>query len=114
VIHQTGRATARFHEQWDLMLTPVLLSPPVPVGWLDTTGYDAATFNERFIRFWGFTNLQNATGQPAISVPLHWSEDGLPVGVQFVASCGDELTLLQLARQLEEAAPWFDRYPARG
>ena len=111
VIHQTGRATARFHQDWDLMLTPVLLSPPVPVGWLDTVNYDPAVFNERFVRFWGFTNLQNATGQPAISVPLHWSADGLPVGVQFVSAYGDELTLLKLARELEAAQPWFDRVP---
>ena len=111
VIHQTGRATARFHQDWDLMLTPVLLSPPVPVGWLDTINYDRALYNERFVRFWGFTNLQNATGQPAISLPLHWSAEGLPVGVQFVSSYGDELTLLKLARELEEAQPWFDRLP---
>jgi amidase/6-aminohexanoate-cyclic-dimer hydrolase len=111
VIHQTGRATARFHQDWDLMLTPVLLSPPVPVGWLDTVNYDPVVFNERFVRFWGFTNLQNATGQPAISVPLHWSADGLPVGVQFVSAYGDELTLLKLARELEAAQPWFDRVP---
>ena len=111
VIHRTGRATARFHEDWDLMLTPVLLSPPVSVGWLDTNGYDPETFNQRFVRFWGFTNLQNATGQPAISLPLHWSAQRLPVGVQFVAPYGDELTLLRLARQLEIAAPWFDNIP---
>lgn len=113
VIHQTGRATARFHESWDLMLTPVLLSPPVPVGWLDTIHYDPDTYRDRFAKFWGYTNLQNATGQPAISLPLHWSADGLPVGVQFVAPFGDELTLLRLARQLEEAAPWFDRLPPK-
>lgn len=112
VIHQTGRATARFHETWDLMLTPVLLAPPVPVGWLDTVRYDPHTYRDRFARFWGYTNLQNATGQPAISLPLHWSEDGLPVGVQLVGRFGDELTLLRIARQLEEAAPWFDRVPA--
>jgi amidase/6-aminohexanoate-cyclic-dimer hydrolase len=111
VIHRAGRACARFHGDWDLMLTPVLLSPPVNVGWLDTINYDAATFNQRFTRFWGFTNLQNATGQPAISLPLHWSADGLPVGVQFVAPYGDELTLLRLAVALETAAPWFDRTP---
>ena len=111
VIHQTGRAVARFHETWDLMLTPTLVSPPVPVGWLDTVDYDPETYRARFGRFWGYTNLQNATGQPAISLPLHWSEDGLPVGVQFVGRFGDELTLLKLARQLEEAAPWFDRTP---
>ena len=110
VIHQTGRATARFHETWDLMLTPVLLAPPVPVGWLDTVNYDSEAFRDRFAKFWGYTNLQNATGQPAISVPLYWSGEGLPIGVQFVARFGDELTLLRLARQLEEAAPWFHRH----
>jgi Asp-tRNA(Asn)/Glu-tRNA(Gln) amidotransferase A subunit family amidase len=113
VIHQTGRTVARFHEIYDLMLTPTLVSPPVPIGWLDTVNYDPEVYGERFTSFWGFTNLQNATGQPAISLPLHWSADGLPVGVQFVGRFGDELTLLQFARQLEEAAPWFDRVPAR-
>jgi len=113
VIHQTGRATAAFHENYDLMLTPTLVSPPVTVGWLDTINYDPEVYRERFARFWGYTNLQNATGQPAISVPLHWDDEGLPVGVQFVGRFGDELTLLQLARQLEEAAPWFDRIPAQ-
>jgi amidase len=111
VIHQTGRAVARFHQTYDLMLTPTLVSPPVPVGWLDTVNYDPEVYGDRFTRFWGFTNLQNATGQPAISLPLHWSADGLPVGVQFVGRFGDELTLLRLARELEEAAPWFDRVP---
>ena len=111
VIHQTGRATARFHETWDLMLTPTLLAPPVPIGWLDTVNYDPDTYRERFASFWGYTNLQNATGQPAISLPLHWSEQGLPVGVQFVGRFGDELTLLRIARQLEEVAPWFQRVP---
>jgi len=111
VIHQTGRAVAKFHTTYDLMLTPTLLPPPVAIGWLDTAGYDPDTFRERFSRFWGFTNLQNATGQPAISVPLHWSDDGLPVGVQFVGRFGAELMLLQVARQLEEEAPWFHRHP---
>lgn len=114
VIHRAGRAAARFHERFDVMLTPTLLSPPVTVGWLDTRDYDPAVFNDRFGRFWGYTNLQNATGQPAISLPLHWSEEGLPVGVQFVGRFGDELTLLKLARQLEIAAPWFGKVPSRG
>ena len=108
VIHQTGRALAKFHETFDVMLTPTLVCPPVPVGFLDTiTDYDADAYNKRFVQFWGYTNLQNATGQPAISLPLHWSADSLPVGVQFVGRVGDELTLLKLAAQLEEAAPWF-------
>ncbi len=114
VIHQAGRALARFHQTYDLMLSPTLVCPPVPVGFLDTiTDYDAGVFNKRFVQFWGYTNLQNATGQPAISLPLYWSSENLPVGVQFVGSLGDELTLLQLAAQLEQAAPWFSRTPPR-
>ena len=111
-IHRVGRAVARFHESYDVMLTPTLVSPPVPLGWLDTVKLDGATFADRFSRFWGFTNLQNATGQPAISLPLYWSDAGLPVGVQFVGRFGDDLLLLQLAAQLEQVQPWFDRRPA--
>jgi amidase len=111
-IHQTGRAVARFHQTYDVMLTPTLVSPPVSIGWLDTVNLDVNTFSDRFSRFWGFTNLQNATGQPAISLPLHWNVEGLPIGVQFVGAFGDDLLLLQLAAQLETAQPWFDKRPS--
>ena len=110
-IHQTTRAVARFHEDYDVMLTPTLVAPPVEIGWLDTASLDPATFGDRFSRFWGFTNLQNATGQPAISLPLHWNADDLPVGVQFVGRFGEDALLLQLASQIERAQPWFDRRP---
>ena len=110
-IHQTGRAVARFHQTYDVMLTPTLVAPPVSIGWLDTMNLDVATFGDRFSRFWGYTNLQNATGQPAISLPLHWNAEGLPIGVQFAAAFGADLLLLQLATQLERAQPWFDRRP---
>ena len=112
-IHQTGRAVARFHQTYDVMLTPTLVAPPVPIGWLDTMNLDVNAFGDRFSRFWGFTNLQNATGQPAISLPLHWNVEGLPIGVQFAGAFGDDLLLLQLAAQLEQAQPWFDRRPPR-
>ena len=59
-----------------------------------------------------FTQLANLTGTPAMSVPLHWTADGLPLGVQFIGRMGDEATLLQPAGQLEQAAPWFDCLPA--
>ena len=59
-----------------------------------------------------FTQLANLTGVPAMSVPLHWTADGLPLGVHFAAPMGDEATLLQLATQLEQVQPWFNRLPA--
>jgi amidase len=60
-----------------------------------------------------FTPLFNATGQPAMSVPLHWNAAGLPIGLQFAARLGDDATLFRLAGQLERARPWFDRRPLR-
>jgi len=66
---------------------------------------------ERLMGLVGFTPVQNASGQPAMSVPLHWSESGLPIGSHFAARGGDERTLLELAYQLEEARPWATRMP---
>jgi len=105
-IHQATRTMGRFFQRYDLVLSPTLLSPPVPLGWMDTNSADLETYDDHFTRFWGFTNLYNATGQPAISLPLHMTPEKLPVGVQFAAPGGGELLLLQLARQLETAAPF--------
>ncbi len=110
-LHQTTRKVAAFMDDYDLILSPTLVQPPVPLGWLDTKSDDIDTYHDRFVKFWGFTNLYNATGQPAISLPLHWTEDNLPVGVQFAAAYGNESLLLQLANQLETAQPWFDKRP---
>lgn len=104
-IMELSREVAGFLENYDLVLSPTLVSPPVEVGWLDPND-DPAQYGARFGGFWGFTNLYNATGQPAISLPLHRTDDGLPVGVQFAARFGEEALLLRLARQIETASPW--------
>ena len=72
---------------------------------------DWAKGYEPFVGYAPFTALQNATGQPAISIPLHRTSDGLPIGVQFVGRFGDEQLLLQLAAQLEQAKPWNKHKP---
>jgi len=100
-----------FFTQHDLLLTPTLARLPPRIGWLgpDVPFQDGM---ERLMSFVGFTPVQNASGQPAMSVPLHWSSSGLPIGSHFAARAGDERTLLELAYQLEEARPWAGRLPS--
>jgi Asp-tRNA(Asn)/Glu-tRNA(Gln) amidotransferase A subunit family amidase len=117
VIHATGRRLARFFDDWDVILSPVLLQPPVPLGYMNThdpDDHDGTTYGQRIGSFWGFTSPYNATGAPAISLPLHWTPEGLPVGMQFAAPFGAEVRLLQLATQLEQARPWAHRRPNPG
>jgi Asp-tRNA(Asn)/Glu-tRNA(Gln) amidotransferase A subunit family amidase len=111
-IHRTGRQIARFFEDFDILLSPVLLQPPISLGILDMMSEDTETYIENMSSFFGFTSLFNVTGQPSMSVPLHWSDDGLPVGLQFTARFGDEALLFRLASQLEAAQPWKDRRPS--
>jgi amidase/6-aminohexanoate-cyclic-dimer hydrolase len=110
-IQRTGRAMGRLLTDVDVVLTPTLGTAPLPLGELDANTDDLATFGARAGRVAQFLGVANATGQPAMSVPLHWNDAGLPIGVQFLGRFGDEATLLALARQLEEAAPWRDRRP---
>jgi amidase len=135
--NEFARALAAFHQRYDLLLTPTLAAPPVKhgtgdqsgleksllgflhgtgvlgvlarLGLLDGTVQKIATDNLRYVPF---TQLSNLTGTPSMSVPLYWTADGLPLGVQFVGPFGSEDRLLQLAHQLEVAQPWFDRLPA--
>jgi amidase len=105
-----ARALARFHQRFDLLLTPTLAHPPVRHGAGDPP--PAQRFALDSLQFVPFTQLSNLTGTPSMSVPLHWTAEGLPLGVQFVAPFGREDLLLQLAGQLEQARPWFQRLPA--
>jgi amidase len=131
-LRRASRAIAPFFETYDVLLTPTLATPPVRHGDLHPKGIEAALqalaarlhlgrtlrygplieqAAERTFAFIPFTPVWNVTGQPAASLPLHWTPDGLPVGVQAVARFGDEATLFALAAQIEEAMPWADRAP---
>jgi len=94
-----------------VILSTTLAGPPPKLGYFDQNG-DVQTFAERVTEYLSVTPLHNATGTPAVSVPLHWTADGLPVGVHFAGRYGEETTLLALAAELETAQPWFDRVPA--
>jgi amidase len=94
---------------YDAVLTPTLAMPPRPVGWFDEV--EPAQNFERQKLFTPFTALYNVSGQPAVNVPLHWSDDGLPIGVMLAGRMGDEATLISLSAQLEQARPWQDRRP---
>ncbi|WP_390349057.1 amidase [Variovorax boronicumulans] len=132
-----ARALGEFHERYDLFLTPTLACPPVghehtvmPAGqqrilsFLLNTGVlgamarlglmekPLADLSRQNLSYVPFTQLANLTGTPAMSVPLHWTSEGLPLGVQFIGPFGSESLLLQLAHQLEGAQPWMHRMPA--
>lgn len=111
-LHKLSRDVAQFFEKYDVFLTPTLGMPPVPVGsFLMSEEDDPVETRRQMSAFTPFTSLQNVTGQPAISLPLHWNDENLPIGVHFVARFGDEITLFRLAGQLEKARPWKDRWP---
>ncbi|GAB3348599.1 amidase [Modestobacter lapidis] len=93
---------------YDVLLAPICTLPPRPLGWFDGDG--AADF-ERQARYAAFPAVYNVTGQPAVSVPLWWTADGLPVGTMLVGRPADEVTLISLSAQLEEARPWVHRHP---
>ena len=95
-----------FYQQYDVILQPVLSKTPAKLGWLDMDSEDLKDYGSRFTAYSGFTALANGTGQPSMSVPMHVAESNLPVGTLFTAAWGDDATLLQLAAELENAAPW--------
>ena len=105
------RIVGRFFERYDVWLTPVTTSAAPPLGTFDATSGDALDLMLRAAAFVPFTGLANATGQPAMSMPLAWTPEGLPIGVQAMGRYGDEATLLGLAAQLEEVERWAERVP---
>ncbi|MGB3171237.1 MAG: amidase family protein [Rhodococcus sp. (in: high G+C Gram-positive bacteria)] len=130
--HDHTRRLSTYFETYDLLLTPTLADLPPRIGELDTpmlarragslllktrtAGFlRHAPLVEQMIdknlRWVPYTQLANLTGRPALTVPMHWTPDGLPMGAQFTGQLGDEALLLQLAAQLEQARPWFDRRP---
>ncbi len=125
-----ARRMGVFHQSWDLLLTPTVSLPPFKIGALQPAGSELSAL--RIINTFGLSSLlkqmiapladktfsyiphtaiANMTGQPSMSVPLHWTDDHLPVGVMFTAALGREDVLFRLAGQLEEAQPWFDKTP---
>jgi amidase len=131
-LRSQGRIVGQFMAGYDAFLTPTLAKPPVKLGALMPSKSDerrlkallALPLAQSFVRsgeldktalkvyeFVDSTPIANVTGAPAISLPLAWSDDGLPLGMMFSANYGDEATLIRLAAQLEEAKPWFDKRP---
>ncbi len=107
-----SRRMAQFFQRVDLFLTPTMSSPPLPIGTMVSTPDDpwhAMTVSAPTVRYAGV--IANLTGNPAMSVPLHWNDDGMPIGTHFLSAFGDEATLLRLAAQLEQAQPWAHRLP---
>jgi amidase len=95
---------------YDAILTPTVALPPRPVGWFDEV--DPAENFTRQTVFTPWTALYNLSGQPAVSVPLHWNAAGLPIGIMLAGRMGDEATLISLSAQLEAARPWAGKHPA--
>jgi amidase len=110
-LQRYGRRVAAFVAGYDLVLTPTLALPPVPVGWVREPE-DAWEQYARAIEFTPFTPPVNVAGLPAASAPFSWTDDDLPIGVQLIASSGGEPVLLRVAAQIEEARPWVERRPS--
>jgi amidase len=126
------RRMGQLHETYDLLLTPTLSRPPIRIGELQNTAAETQIMKmvdavgglkllkgsrqidqlaEKSFGYIPFTPIANMTGQPSMSVPLHHSADGLPVGSMFTAALGNEALLFRLAAQLEEAQPWAGNWP---
>ncbi|MBL8583282.1 MAG: amidase [Rhizobiaceae bacterium] len=113
-IHAYGREMAAFFERYDMMLTPMLAEPPAVIGRFNHATEDYVDYRlgpSRVFAYSPFAAAFNASGQPAVSLPLHWTPDGLPIGVQIAARFGADELLMALSARIEEARPWFGRRP---
>jgi amidase len=110
-LRRVNRQILRLFEAFDVYVTPVMGTPPPRIGHIDPVNLEPREVTRRQADAFPFTPPFNFTGQPAMSVPLAWSSDGLPLGMQFVGRYADEATLFRLAGQLEEARPWVRRRP---
>jgi amidase len=127
-----ARRLVSYYADWDVVLTPTLSRPPVPLGALDPGGTEGVLHEvlvrgrlgpvlklpgvielaiDRVFDFSPFTPVANFSGQPSMTVPLYWNAEGLPIGSMFTGRFGDEATLFRLGAQLEQARPWFERRP---
>jgi amidase len=111
VLQRVSRDIGHSAVNYDVWLTPTLGEPPVPLGTFDSPPENPLQGLVRAAEFIPFTPICNVTGQPAMSLPLFWNDDGLPVGTHFIGRFGDEATLFRLAAQLEAARPWASRHP---
>ncbi len=112
MLQMMSRQVAAFMADYDIILTPTLGLPPVPLGTFDPPADNPMAAFGKGAEFVPYTPICNVTGQPAMTVPLNWNEAGLPIGSHFVGRFGDEATLFRLAAQLEQARPWAGRRPA--
>ncbi len=107
----SGRQITQNCEGFDIVITPTMPNPPLKLGAFNQNRFTMEEIRPVLSAACCFTAPFNVSGQPAVSLPMHWSKDGLPVGVQFIGSYGDEAVLIRLAAQIEQARPWIDRKP---
>ena len=110
-INTVGRAFAGFFDRFDVWLTPTMSDVAPPLGYLDFSSPDVDLLISRFAELYQFNSVYNISGLPAITLPLHSSTDGMPIGMMFGAGFGKEATLFRLSSQLERAHPWRTRHP---
>ena len=109
-----ARGMAAFFKDYDVLILSTLATPPPKLGYMDTNAEDLSGYAEKLYSFMPNTQQFNASGQPAMTVPLGMSRDGLPLGVMFAGRAGDEATLFRLAGQIEQTTPWIQRRPPIG